>query len=149
MLDVAPIEITVESPNTPDGSGMIARAERGLAQDAGGVTAEELHGPNVEFLVARRNGRPVGCVALVDQLRYGEVSRLYVDESDRGTGIGAALMDALEQAASEIGLRSIRISAAETMGDVVTFCQQFGFTDQPAAATAPGVKTPTFLEKTI
>lgn len=149
MLDIAPIEIAVESPATPDGSGMIARADDGLEQDRGGVTAEELYGPNVEFLVARRNGQPVGCVALVDQLRYGEVSRLFVDESARGVGIGAALMAALEQAASEIGLRSLRIPAAEALGDAVVFCQRFGFAPHPAVSTAAGGQVPGFLEKSI
>ena len=57
------------------------------------------------FLVARVEGRPLGCVALVDEGEYGEVKRLFVEPEARGLGVAQALMAELQQVAKDIGLR--------------------------------------------
>ncbi len=100
MLDIPTLSISVESPLAGGVRELISRAAGG-----DGDALDDLVAPNAALLVARVEGRPVGCIALVDHLRFGEARRLYVDPDARGNGIGAALVAALESAARDIGLR--------------------------------------------
>jgi GNAT superfamily N-acetyltransferase len=63
-------------------------------------------------LVARVDGRPVGCVALerLDDA-VGEVKRMYVDPGARGHRIGRLLLDGVEELAGSSGYRVLRLEA--------------------------------------
>ena len=54
-----------------------------------------------------------------------KAERVAVLHSARGTGIGRALMDALERAASAAGLRRVKLSA---QSEVVPFYVRLGYT---------------------
>lgn len=96
--------------NLPGLSIRIESARSPAVQSLSDTDADEnLHGPNAAFLVARLDGEAVGCIALVDQVAFGEARRLYVRESARGTGIAASLVTALEHAARDIGLRRLTL----------------------------------------
>lgn len=105
MFDIPNLSIRVESPLVEDVQVLIRKASAD-----GRDTLDELVAPNAELLVARLEGVPVGCIALLDHLRFGEAKRLYVDPEARGNGIGAALVASLEAAAREIGLRLLTIA---------------------------------------
>ena len=109
MLDLAGLTIRVESPNADGVAALIACA---ASKESGDTvpTAEDLTQPNIEVLVARLDGTAVGCIVLMDHLRYAEMRRLYVAEDARGNGIAAALVAALESAARDIGLRRVYVS---------------------------------------
>ena len=96
--------IRIESPSSESVQGLVRESAEG------GPETDDLRAPNAEFLVARLGGKPVGCIALVDHLRFGEARRLFVSEDMRGNGIAMALVEALEAAARDIGLRRIRIA---------------------------------------
>ncbi len=103
-VDLDSLSIRIESPASD-------AAQRLVRQSADGeVQYDDLTAPNFELLVARLGGEPVGCITLVDHLRYGEACRLFVSEEVRGRGIALALVEALEAAARDIGLRRIRIA---------------------------------------
>ena len=109
MAELAGLSIRIESPFSDDVRALIASSE--AESGAGTVPAlQELRVPNAECLVARLDGRPVGCVVLIDQLDYGEVRRLYVTSEARGMRIAVALVQALEDAARDLGLRRVRIA---------------------------------------
>src|ERR1700685_4324389 len=62
------------------------------------VTA--LLGENVHFLVARRDGKALGCMALIRSgPDKGELKRCFVTEAARGQGAGLAMLLAAEAAA--------------------------------------------------
>ena len=99
-------------------------------------TTKELFGPNTEFLVARLDGRPVGCIALLDHVTYGEARRLYVVEDMRGQGIAAELVTALEREARDIGLKSLRLHAEAAGASRKTALEGFGFRAAKGGNTA-------------
>ncbi|MEH3154683.1 MAG: GNAT family N-acetyltransferase [Gordonia paraffinivorans] len=85
---------------------------------------------NGEYLVARLDGRPVGCVALVvhdDMPGAGEVKRLFVDDSARRAGVAAALMSALEARARERRLSRIVLETGNRQPEAVALYERLGY----------------------
>ncbi|MDH6121301.1 GNAT superfamily N-acetyltransferase [Kitasatospora sp. GAS204A] len=69
------------------------------------------------FLVARRHGLPVGCVGLRRLTpALGELTKVYLDPAARGQGGGARLITAIEAAAAELGMTTVRL---DTRADLV------------------------------
>ena len=81
-------------------------------QDNHLLSLDELLSPQAFFLVARQQGRAVGCAAFrrmpgepaTDGQAYGEIKRMMVTPQSRGSGIGAALLAALERQLRDEGL---------------------------------------------
>ncbi len=60
------------------------------------------------FLVARRDGEAIGCggIRMLDPSR-AEVKHLYLRPSARGTGLGRALLETLEEHAARLGATEV------------------------------------------
>jgi predicted nicotinamide N-methyase/GNAT superfamily N-acetyltransferase len=72
--------------------------------------ADEFRAPRGAFLVAWDGERPVGCAGLRGLgAGVAEVKRVYVAPEARGRGVARALMDALEGAATALGLGVLRL----------------------------------------
>ncbi|GAA2051848.1 GNAT family N-acetyltransferase [Williamsia deligens] len=83
-----------------------------------------------EYFVARLEGRPVGCVALVrheDLPDAAEVKRLYVDSSARRAGVARALMDALEDRARRLGLSRVVLETGNRQPEAVALYERMGY----------------------
>lgn len=64
------------------------------------------------FLIARLNSTPIACGAIrkisaFDDDTTAEIKRMYVVPSARGTGVGAQMVQALEEAARNIGIKRL------------------------------------------
>ncbi len=116
---------------------VVAQAEAELVArygglDAGerGLTAAMFDPPTGAFLVARAGaaGPPVGGVGLraVDA-RTGQVRRLWVDPARRGRGIGRALMEALEDAARDLGLPDLQLATGDRQPEAVALYEATGW----------------------
>lgn len=128
MLDLPEFSIRIEAPDTDAVRQLVAASTEADT----GADAEELFAPNAEFIVARLNGRAVGCIALFDRIDHGEARRLYVIDEMRGKGIAAALVLALENAARDIGLRQVWLRPnSSDATDRVKF-SRLGFEPTPA-----------------
>jgi putative acetyltransferase len=66
--------------------------------------------PAVVFLVARREGRAIGCGALLrDPRGWGEIKRMFVTAQARRQKLGARILGELERVAATEGLQLIRL----------------------------------------
>ncbi len=89
---------------------------------------EELRRPNVDFLLARFGPDVVGCGALVDQRgEYGEIKRMYVRPSSRGTGVGHALLASLAARARSRGLPCLRLETGVSQPQALRLYERYGF----------------------
>ncbi|HET7902042.1 MAG TPA: GNAT family N-acetyltransferase [Candidatus Nanopelagicales bacterium] len=102
-------------------------------------------------LVAEREGRLVGTVTLTPygtahshDARPGELEFRYLGVAREawGTGVGEALVDAVDQAAREAGDTALVLSVIETNGSAQRLYRRLGFEPDPTRdrEPAPGVR---------
>ncbi|GAA0299737.1 GNAT family N-acetyltransferase [Rhodovulum strictum] len=149
-----PVTIATESALSDSGRALIEASQAALLavyppEECFSYSAEELANSSTQFLVARRAGAPVGCVALVDQGQYGEIKRLYVDTAQRGQGIGRALMEDLEAAARDIGLGLLRLETGAALAAAVQLYRRMGYQDCAPFGGYPDISSNMFMEKRI
>lgn len=148
------LSIRTENVLLPDSRRLIAASEEALRalfppEECFSFSAEELATPNTQFLVARVDSMALGCVALVDQLSYGEIKRLYVAPEARGLGIARALMAALENAARDIGLKVLRLESGPALTAAMQLYASIGYHECAPFGGYPDIASNIFLEKRI
>jgi DNA-binding MarR family transcriptional regulator/N-acetylglutamate synthase-like GNAT family acetyltransferase len=86
--------------------------------------------PSGAFLIARFSGQPAGCGALKTLTPgVGEIMRMWVDRAHRGLGIGPRILDALEQQASALGHRTVRLYTNRSLAEAKTMYRSHGYTE--------------------
>jgi len=92
------------------------------------MSVDELAGDEVTVIVARAEGRAVGMAALVDRGDgSAELKRLFVDERGRGRGVATAIMDALEHAARERGVRILQLETGPKQLAAIALYERRGY----------------------
>ena len=141
------VSLAVEDPTTLDARWCIeqyfaelnARFETGF--DPGlsiSADAHELTRPAGELLIARLDGRPVGCGAL--KLHSGapaELKRMWVSPDARGIGLGRRLLSELERHAREAGARVVRLETNRTLTEAIQLYRTSGYREVPAFNDEP------------
>lgn len=94
--------------------------------------AAELVPPRGAFLLARCEGQPAGCGAL-KTLRpgVGEIMRMWVDRPQRGLGVAARMLAALEQQALALGHRSVRLYTNRSLSEANALYRARGYVEIP------------------
>lgn len=80
--------------------------------------------------LARHEERVIGCIALRAMPQFadsGEVKRLYVQPEYRGQGIAAALHEALETYARNLGYQWLYLDTADNMTSAIRFYEAHGY----------------------
>lgn len=82
--------------------------------DATAADREHLTPPTGAFVLVRREGQVVGCGGVQSlgadgQHQVGEVKRMWIAPSARGSGLGRRLLDHLEQVARDLGHDVVRL----------------------------------------
>ncbi|QKV17995.1 GNAT family N-acetyltransferase [Oricola thermophila] len=117
------------------------------------LAVEEMAGPDMVLFVARdRAGEAVGMGALkVHDDGFGEVKRMFTCPAMRGTGIGRAIIGAIEAAARERGLDVLRLETGGTPGFEGTWAvyERCGFARCSVFAGYPDTKYNVFYEKKL
>ncbi len=127
-----PLEIAETHPLAPDALAMIAESEAELAalyrpEVRSAFSPEELAEAGVIFLVARRAGRPVGCGGLALTDGYGELKRIFTTRPARGTGVGRAIVAALEDQARARGRTLVRLETGEASPEAIALYARLGY----------------------
>jgi putative acetyltransferase len=155
MMIAAPtLEVRTESPLAPEGRALIAASQAALesvfaADEIFSMNPEELSAPNAQFLVARMGGRAVGCIALVDMVRYGELKRLFVDTAARGRGLGQRLVAEAEASARDLGLRVLRLETGPELVPAVKLYRSLGYRERGPFGDYADLPCSLFMEKRL
>jgi putative acetyltransferase len=140
------IEITTVSWDDPDAVHLRDAQRTELDARYGTDDHEPGAVPTAEtvtvFLMARdESGTALGCggIRLLGP-GSGEVKRMYVEPSARGTGVAAALLRALEEHARGLGITRLLLETGTGQPDAIRFYQREGY--EPIEAYGPYVGEP-------
>ncbi|MER6999666.1 GNAT family N-acetyltransferase [Streptomyces sp. NPDC000410] len=103
-----------------------------------GDGAERLAAPTGEFVVGRYGGEAGSCggVLMLDAVT-AELTRVYVRPGFRGTGGGAALLGALEDAAVGLGSERMVLNTRLDLVEARTLYTRGGYAEIPAYCEGP------------
>jgi putative acetyltransferase len=112
------------------------------------LPASELAGENVRFLVARVDGRAVGCGALVvGREGEAEIKRMFVAPSMRGRQLGRQILAALERQAEAAGIRVLRLETGVRQPAALALYRSHGYAERGPFGAYQSDPLSTFLEK--
>jgi DNA-binding MarR family transcriptional regulator/GNAT superfamily N-acetyltransferase len=141
LLAVSMVEIAVEDPSSADARWCLSHYFAELAErfeepfDPGRTLpadAADLVPPAGAFLIARVSGEPAGCGALkTHRPGVGEIMRMWVDRAQRGLGIGARILGALEEQAIAMGQRSVRLYTNRSLSEAKAMYRSRGYEEIP------------------
>jgi DNA-binding MarR family transcriptional regulator len=133
------IRVDVEDPHSADAGACLdayfaeidRRFESGFSFDAAEpFDVSDMVEPEGLLLVARLDGRPVGCGALhFFPDGVADVKRMWVDGSVRGLGLGRRLMDDLEAEARRHGVRLLRLETNRALVEAIAMYHATGFVE--------------------
>jgi putative acetyltransferase len=129
----ARVELTAEPLGSADGRALVDALLAELygrygEEDADAPDAGALAPPNGVFLVARLDGRAVGCGGLrrVDA-GVGEIKRMYVMAGARRLGIGGQILRELEGQARRLGLERLRLETGVRQPEAIGLYERAGY----------------------
>lgn len=138
LLGLATLTIAVEPPASLDARACVAayvrelglRFEEGFDPGNGNPTPDDeaLTPPAGCFLVARLDGRAVGCGALRRLAPgVGEIKRMWVAPEARGLGLSRRLLGALEDQARGLGLSRVRLDTNRSLSEAQSLYRSAGY----------------------
>ena len=147
MTRTVAIEVKVEPPDSPDGRWCMQQYFLELAQrfDTGfdpvksnPASDQDLISPRGFFVVARLEGRPVGCGALKRKdATTGEIKRMWTASSARGCGVARKVLHKLEAIAAETGLKTLQLETNRTLTEAQAFYRKEGYIEVDAFNDEP------------
>ncbi|WP_443749906.1 GNAT family N-acetyltransferase [Asticcacaulis solisilvae] len=133
------VTLHIEPPSSPDARACVARYVLELSRrfdmgydpsNAAPTDDAQFTPPDGAFLVARLDGRAVGCGALKRPLPdTGEIKRLWIDPGTRGLRIGRGLLTALEDRARGMGLSRVRLDSNLTLTEALALYRTCGYAE--------------------
>jgi DNA-binding MarR family transcriptional regulator/GNAT superfamily N-acetyltransferase len=141
LLAVSMVSVAAEDPSSEDARWCLSHyfgelAERFEEEFDPGRTlpadGADLVPPAGAFLIARVGGEPAGCGALKTyRPGVGEIMRMWVDRAHRGLGIGARILDALEEHAAALGHRTVRLYTNRSLDEAKAMYRSRGYEEIP------------------
>jgi putative acetyltransferase len=149
------IEIAVEDPAQPEIAPLLQASDAYMAslypaESNHMLDVATLRLPQVIFLVARVDGKALGCGAVVDSGEgWSEVKRMFVSPAARGLKLGRRLLDELEAIAVRRGARSLRLEMGGLQPEALGLYRSAGFVEiGPFGAYGPDPLS-LFMEKIL
>jgi GNAT superfamily N-acetyltransferase len=124
--------VTVAPPSTPEARTMLTAYFRDIVSryhrrtaTPGEIRAAMAAEPSADlclphglFLLARRDGAVIGCAGLrLLPARTGEITRVFVVPEARRHGVGRQLLDAVEDAARQYAVSSLRLDTRSDLAE--------------------------------
>ncbi|OLE36962.1 MAG: hypothetical protein AUG48_05795 [Actinobacteria bacterium 13_1_20CM_3_68_9] len=151
------ISVAAEPFDSADARRLIAALDAHLRSR---YSPDQMFGPNLHpeqiapglgtFVIARADGRAIGCGALRRRdTTTSEVKRMYVEPAQRGLGVARAILEQLEAAARELGTPRLVLETGIYQTEAIGLYLRAGF--RPIACFGEYVDSPTSVcfEKTI
>jgi putative acetyltransferase len=151
------LTIAAEPFDSDDAQRLIAGLDAGLAaiyppaQRFGpNLKPEHLEAGRGTFLVARDAGRAVGCgaIRLLDATT-AEVKRMYVEAEQRGKGVGRFVLESLEVAAWQMGVRRLVLETGDQQDAAIALYRRAGFTQLTCWGEYASSPTSVCFEKSL
>lgn len=138
----------------PDALRLIAESDATLAalyapEDRFGLSPEQLEATGVHFLLARLDGKAVGCGGLAVLDGYGELKRIFTVPAMRGRGVAAAIVGALEATALARGLALLRLETGEPSAAAIRLYERLGYRRCGPFGNYPEDGVSVFMEKRL
>jgi putative acetyltransferase len=153
------LEIERATTATPEVVDLITALEKELSanyppEQRHGLSLDNLFQPHIHFVVARENGRSVGCGAIALFPGFAELKRFYVEPDQRGRGIAAAILRQLGDVAAAGGRTLLRLETGTEQQAALRFYERSGFERcaafEPYAAMPPeAIASSIFMEKAL
>ncbi len=127
------MRIALESPNQPDVIALINELDAYQkplypAESHHGIDLGALSQPNVLFAVARStDGQAIACGAIVLEVEYGEVKRMYTLPSFRGRGIARQVLGLLESESRARGCRDFVLETGYLQPEAIALYARCGY----------------------
>lgn len=147
LLNLSFTKISVEDPDSPDAKWCLGQyfAELGKrfegsfdARRSIPAHSEDLCPPRGTFLVARLDGRPVGCGAVKSVAPgVGSIKRMWVSSAVRRAGVGRRLLLALEKEAAGLGMGLLRLETNRSLYEAQALYRRNGYREVPAFNDEP------------
>jgi putative acetyltransferase len=129
------IRIEIESPTQAEVAGLLEASDAYMAslypaESNHMLDIDSLQRPEVNFLVARVDGRALGCGAVVSSGEgWAEIKRMFVLPSARGLKLGRRLLERIEAIASENGERLLRLETGAKQPEALALYRSAGFVE--------------------
>lgn len=137
LLDAARITIEAEPSSSNDASWCLeqyftelaARFDDGFDPQAGkSVSAAEMTPPAGVFLLARLDGRPIGCAALLRLNNVtAEIKRMWIAPQARGLGLARRMLDCLETTARQWDFQRVRLDTNRALTEAQALYRRHGY----------------------
>lgn len=115
-----------------------------------GLDIAALDQPDVVFYVARANGVAIGTAAMVERGdNSAELKRMFVTEAARGTGVGRALLEAVETSARSLGISLLQLETGLPQTAAIALYERAGYKHIPAFGGYAGDPTSYCMEKKL
>ncbi|MGB3502497.1 MAG: GNAT family N-acetyltransferase [Mesorhizobium sp.] len=133
------VSISLEPAGSKDAGWCLARYQAELAtrfetgfdpSKGNSLEPADVTPPKGWFVVARKEGRPIGCGALkrLDETT-AEIKRVWVDDSARGLRVASRIMDRLETLAGEAGFARVVLDTNRTLVEAKAMYQRRGYSE--------------------
>ena len=129
------IRIAAENPDQPDVAALLDASDAYMAslypaESNHMLDIASLQRPGVLFLVARLDGRAVGCGAVVSSGEgWAEVKRMFVAPAARGLKLGRQLLAQIETLASRNGEQLLRLEMGAEQPEALALYRSAGFVE--------------------
>jgi putative acetyltransferase len=136
MSDPDDLELAVASPTDEDAAALVSELNTLLDalyrpdDNHFRLAPGEVSGARGVFLVARREGEPIGCgaVRILPDGR-GEIKRMYVRPGARSGGVGRRILERLEAEARRRGARALVLEMGSDQPAAAALYRGAGFTE--------------------